>query len=675
MTNKWQFFRAGGFDQVSLNTGEDIAQLADLDMKLWVALSCPVKGISFEKDTLSLLDSDGDGHVRAKEVIEAAKWAASQLSDPSWLAKGSESLPLSAISGEDILRTSKHILKALGKEEAEEVGLQDCMRMKEMIAGMPFNGDGMVPLDAARDEEERGLMRDIFECRGGESLVMDMIESFFDEIGAYAEWMRRGNPFPFPEETERAAASWSEVSGKVEDFFRRCRLIAFDPDAALSINRSEGDFAGLASLDLSGADAEIAAFPIAKAGANRPLPLEEGLNPLWIDAISRFKEHAVVPLAGERKNLTEAEWLSISSRLGPYMEWKAGKPCVSVEKLGDRRIMEIATGEGKAGLVELICRDLEVEPEVKGIASVEKLLRYCRDLYAFANNFVSFRDFYTGRGKAIFQAGTLYLDGRSCELCVTVEDVARHAQLAGLSRICLVYCDLRRGNEKMTIAAGLTSGDSDQLMPGRNGVFYDREGLDWDATVVRIIDHPISIRQAFMSPYKNVGKLVGEQIQKMAASRMRSSQEGAMKAISDPGKAPQFDAGKFAGIFAAFGLAVGAIGTAVASMVTGLLGLKFWQVPIALFFLVMAVSGPSMLIAWLKLRQRNLGPILDANGWAVNARAKINIPFGASLTALAKLPENSGRMLADPYAEKRIPWLWFVLLGMISALLLHFFLR
>ena len=70
-------------------------------------------------------------------------------------------------------------------------------------------------------------------------------------------------------------------------------------------------------------------------------------------------------------------------------------------------------------------------------------------------------------------------------------------------------------------------------------------------------------------------------------------------------------------------------------------------------FVVILISGPSLIIAWLKLRQRNLGPILDANGWAVNAMAKINIPFGGSLTRVATLPEGAQRDLRDPYAQKR----------------------
>ena len=69
-----------------------------------------------------------------------------------------------------------------------------------------------------------------------------------------------------------------------------------------------------------------------------------------------------------------------------------------------------------------------------------------------------------------------------------------------------------------------------------------------------------------------------------------------------------------------------------------------------------------MVLAWLKLRQRNLGPILDANGWAVNTRARINIPFGTALTGIARLPEGAERSLVDPFADKRRPWKTYIFL-------------
>jgi hypothetical protein len=166
--------------------------------------------------------------------------------------------------------------------------------------------------------------------------------------------------------------------------------------------------------------------------------------------------------------------------------------------------------------------------------------------------------------------------------------------------------------------------------------------------------------------------LVAEQLQKVAASKA-ANVEGKLSdtaagvgknvaAPAAPAKTPPtpFDVGKFAGIFAAIGLAVGAIGTAAASVLTGLLGLVWWQIPIALAGLMLLVSGPAVVLAWFKLRSRNLGPLLDANGWAVNARARINIPFGTSLTQLAVLPENSERTLVDPFAEKERPWKTYV---------------
>ncbi|HEY8017671.1 MAG TPA: hypothetical protein VIE35_17640, partial [Dongiaceae bacterium] len=290
----------------------------------------------------------------------------------------------------------------------------------------------------------------------------------------------------------------------------------------------------------------------------------------------------------------------------------------------------------------------------------------------------------------------------SCDLCVKVADVAKHAAMATLSQIYLAYCECRRPvtNEAMVIAAAFTAGDSDRLMVGRNGIFYDRLGRDWDAVVVRIVEHPISMRQSFIAPYKQMGRFVGEQVEKLAQAKSKMVHDDLSQAITStalkapaaapapgptkPGAPPAvvaagpstFDIGRFAGVFAAIGLAIGAIGTALAHVGAAILHLAWWQIPLAFAGIILAISGPSMVIAYVKLRQRNLAPLLDANGWAINARVKINIPFGGSLTALAKLPDGAERSLNDPYAEKQVPWrLYLALLAMIAggALAIYFY--
>src|SRR6185369_3321282 len=94
----WKFFRTGGLDQVALESGSDLLALGELDQKLWVALSCPVKGLELDEKTLALIDVDRDGRIRVPELLAAVNWAAARLRDAGVLLQGADSLPLDAIN-------------------------------------------------------------------------------------------------------------------------------------------------------------------------------------------------------------------------------------------------------------------------------------------------------------------------------------------------------------------------------------------------------------------------------------------------------------------------------------------------------------------------------------------------------------------------------------------------
>lgn len=697
-THVWRFFRAGGFDQVQLDSGRDLLALETLDQKLWVALSCPVAGVVFDRRTLELIDTDQDGHIRVPEILAAFAWIAPRLRDPDLLLKGDGCVSLDAINpetgeGESLLVSARTILENLGRSDATEVSIDDACDTEQIFAQTRFNGDGIVTPASTDDEALKAWIGQIIDTLGGEQdrsgepgVGAAQMEQFATAAAAWLAWQDRqvGDQAGglAPESREEAVGLWVGLKPKIEDYFIRCRMAAYDGRAAQSMNAAEEALLTLAPRNLAEAGEDIAVLPLSAVTAEQSLDLVQGINPAWVGRIGRFCELIALPLLGETQRLTAAQWEELKSLCVPYEAWWADRVETPVAVLGRERLSAWNDEAVATALQALIDKDLALQAAFEAIVDVERFTRYCRDLATLANNFVSFRDFYTGRGKAIFQSGTLYMDGRSCELCVSVTDVAKHAQLATLSRVFLVYCDCVRdgGKEKMTIAAAFTNGDSDQLMVGRNGVFYDRQGRDWDATVVRILEHPISIRQAFWSPYKRIGKMVGEQVQKMAAARSKAAEDRAAASLMQAGMpakeaakpAPQqqlFDVGKFAGIFAAIGLAVGAIGTALVSLVTGFIRLAWWQMPLALAAILLVISGPAVLIAWFKLHQRNLGPILDANSWAVNARARLNIPFGASLTGIPRLPAGSQQTLRDPYAEKKSPWKFWLFLVVVALLL------
>ena len=381
-----------------------------------------------------------------------------------------------------------------------------------------------------------------------------------------------------------------------------------------------------------------------------------------------------MPLLGERAQLTEPDWAAMVAKLAPHAAWLAAKAGAGVEQLGETRVRELLSSGAKARLDDLLAQDRALEAEAASIENIERLVRYNRDLVRLCTNFVNFKDFYSGGDPAVFQCGTLYLDQRACRLCLRVEDAAKHASMAGLAGAYLAYLDCVRksSDQKMTIVAVFTAGDRDNLMIGRNGVFYDRQGNDWDATITKIIDNPISIRQAFWSPYKKFVRLIEEQVAKRAAEHDKESDKmladtATTTANVDRAKAPE--AKKVdVGTVAALGVAVGAIGTfftAILGYGSGVLKLGPLAVAGAMIGVMALISLPSVVLAWLKLRTRNIGPILDANGWAVNANAKMNIPFGATLTSVAKLPPGSKRDNRDPYAEKGFPWMRILVVSVI----------
>jgi hypothetical protein len=455
---------------------------------------------------------------------------------------------------------------------------------------------------------------------------------------------------------------------KINDYFARCAIAGFDERAIIALNGGEKEFEAIGSNLISQDCSEVANLPLARIRPRSPLSFNDDINPFWVEKIKLFQTIVIKPILGERESLPEDEWYLLLNRFAPVFSWREGKPSSVFDNYSIEKIRNLIKGTAYEELMKLIDMDNVEAGTFNTLVSLEKLVRFHRDLYSLTTNFVNFKDFYANNGPAIFQAGTLYLDQRSCNLCIKVNDANKHSMMAAMAGTYLVYCECSRcaGREKLNIVAALTNGDSENLILGRNGVFYDRAGNDWDATIVKIIENPISIKQAFWLPYKSLVRMIESQVAKRATSAdaqstAKLSQTADLAANVDKSKpellppTKKFDIG----VVAALGVAAGALGTFIATLFgyfAGIISLGPIAIGAALVGLLLLISGPSIVLAYIKLRKRNLGPILDAGGWAINAKAKINVPFGTVLTQIAVLPQGALRDLIDPYAEKKSPW-------------------
>ena len=674
MSHVWHFFRAGDVDQVLIARGADVAQLRTLDQKLWVALACPTRGIHFDTRTLDLIDTDGDGRIRAPEIIAACEWACAHLRDPEVLLQAGERLRLHDLAdsaeGRLLAEEARHTLALQGRAESLDIGLPELEERQKHLAGERFNGDGIVsPAAAGDDTALRDLIERIVRTQGGVAdasgdagVDEQHATAFFDAADQLLAWHAQGEQDCGA--LRAAAQAVDAVHAKVEDFFARCRLAAYDPRAAEALSAiAPQTLQALNTQTLSLTAEALQQLPLAPVQAGAALALTDA-HPAWQPALDELRARAVLPLLGDTHaaSIDEADWRRLQALVAPCRAWLRKRPQGPVAALGGDALLTLLGTDAaatRARLLALIAQDRDAAPQHGRVNALEKLVRLQRDLVALLRNFVSFETFYQRQG-AVFQAGRLYLDGRSCDLTVRVADAGKHAVVAGLAKTYLAYCECSRGKERQTIAAAFTAGDVDFLFVGRNGVFYDREGHDWDARIVKVIENPISIAQAFLAPYKKFLRMVEEQVAKRAATS-DALQQGKLggwagkiatadKAVPDSGAAPVRSGRIDVGTVAALGVALGSISAVMVGVFGKFVDLGWW-IPIALVGIVLSISGPSMLIAWLKLRQRSLGPILDASGWAINGRMRLNVRLGASLSQTAQVPRGTTRR-PDPFAEQ-----------------------
>ena len=695
--HKWEFENVGGTSRVRIRNGADIAHLKYLDPKLWTVLSCPVKGLEIDEKSLSYIDADGDGKIRVNDVVKTATWVTDAVNNDDMVLNEEDFIYIRHFDtsnevGLRLYNTSRQILDNLGKREPS-LSIEEVTDMATIFANTRFNGDGVVTVETAEEPEDKAAIVAAVTALGGVKdrcgelgVNNEMIEKFYNCLNAYDAWQKATVEAPFGADTDAVIAAYQALDAKVRDYFMRSKLAAFSPASTEKLDVQTSQIEAISAGNLAEKQDEIAQYPIARVSGKPEINLSEPVNPVWA---AQFNTVVKVALP-DNTVLTEEDWNAVGAKFAPYLAWKQSKAGTEVECLGYDTIKELIAQDRKEELFFLVEQDCALEEEANDIEMLVKFLYIYRDFYRLLRNFITFEDFYKKDRKisAIFQNGRLIVDQRECRFCMNVQDMAKHNASAATSGMYLLYCDCtsKISAAKMQIVAAVTVGEIGNLIVGKNAVYYDNKGGEWDAVITKIVDNPISVRQAFWSPYRRMATAIENLISKSAADKDAKMMANATAKINaapaalpaapaagtpadgtKPAAQPPFDIAKFAGIFAAIGMAIGMIGSALAALAKGIFALSWWQLLLSFVAILLLISGPAMVMAWMKLRRRNIAPILNANGWAINAAAKISIPFGETLTDMAKFP---ALKLPDPYKKKGMSrWSKFFLWLLVVAIL------
>ena len=670
--------------EYEIRTAEELKKFCALEESLWTATSSSIENFTCDKTFLKYLDSDKNGRIRTDELVQAQKWTLEILSDLSRLEDRNGILRIDTINssvpeGATLKAASERILSNLGKSESPEISLEDVRNRQKIVSAGISNGDGVIPAESVADPEVKDFISDIMlttgdaiDSSGLRGVSQSHLDGFAKSVSDYLEWHSKSEPGSAEYREimllgEKTAASYdalSAVKEKIDEYFRFCGYVRFRKSLHDEHATESQPLQGEDHPSIDDIDRYLESAPLAKPEVTESLSLDKNINPLFQERIGSFKTNTLQCFKQDTDSLAISEWNNIVAKFAPYSRWLAGKKGANVEKLGLVKIKGYNQDKKLVHELEnMIRRDLAVAVELDQIENVEKLILFQKWLIPFANNFITFSSLLNPKTISMIQIGTLIMDGRSFNLTVRVGNIEEHKRIAQKSNICIIYLDIfsKTGDDedKMNIAAAITSGDMNRLFKGKLGIFFTPDGREWDAKITDMLVNPVSFTEAIQTPFRKLGSFIERQAENFSASKYSSLEKNLGQglpptaATPSPVVAGQPDktqpSGTIRDLMLGGSVAIAALGSAFAFITNSLKGVTLLHVICVMIGLVCIVTLPVTLVAIVKLRQRNLSIFFEAAGWSLNIPLKLTYRLGRIFTSS---PSNELMMLAN-FAEVR----------------------
>jgi uncharacterized membrane protein YhdT len=672
-----KFARFGKSYQMVIENGQDLSEVLQLDEALWGATSAPAQVFHCDPQLIKALDLGAKGRITCEDIKAAISWLLKQLPDKDKITASFDGkLALADInsaddSGKALIASAQYIHKELGSKDNQNISLEQIRSFLSTVQARPLNGDGVLTAKSAGDNAAiKDLIADVISATGGtkdidgsQGISEKELGEFLAAIPLYLEWLAQAEIPAGSDSTaimSRGAdtpalnALLQKFSAKVDKVFDLSRLLAFDERLQSKAMAPDAKVAAFDPANQEEVNAYLQDLPLASPNAESLLPLDATkINPLYQDWWRELTAKIIKPLLGEDVTaIGPGDWQKIKALFAPYNDYLAAKKGGIVEKIAVDKLRHYLQDEALiADTRKLLVLDKAVADTVAAAKDVEKLLLYRSYLIRFTNNFVCFRDLYAENCHALFECGSLVIDGRWFNVALKIDSIADHQLLAKSSQMFTLYVEVDKSpTEKMIVVVPVTSGSKGNLVAGKRGVFYDIEQKDYDAKVLQVVENPVCIREAMYAPFSRLWGLIEGKIEGLSSAAEKNLQGSFDKAIT-PGAAPApapapaaaKGDGKMPGGTMLIGASVAfaALGSALAFItktVAGMTGLQIW---VSVLCAALALMLPVILIAVVKLSRQDLSSILEGCGWAINLRMRLDAKLRSQFSNFGVFPKDA----------------------------------
>ncbi len=653
----FRFRRYGRAYHLLIEDVKDLEHVLELDEGHWVATTAPINTINIDLMFLDLLDDDDDGRVRASEVKKAISWLFSVLTDTSGITNGNLTLQLDAINsetpdGKSIFDSAKEVLSRIDREDEPEVKLDQVrrIRLKEKLGGL--DKAGIVLVEAADHATTEQFLKDIIACTGGamhpsgkRGVDQKQLDEFFKVTTKYIAWYEQGelasekatsDIMPLGKDTPEAFRLYSQLYTKLNQFFALCELLQLNPNAEEQLSLYSRELTDINIMATDEINNLLEESPLSLPNQEGILMLDNISNPMFDERMEKFRLLAINRILGKKiRQLNQFQWRKIKSAFESHQKWLAEKPDSEMDKISiDTLRSYIAEDSYRDTVRYLIEGSHRTAYALSNLQMVEKLILYQANIISFVNSFVSFPELYNPDTRALFEMGTLIMDGRHFSMAVKVPDRKKHIIPSSRSNMFIMYVEIssKEGGKLYEVAVPVTAGNRGNLHIGKWGIFRDVYNVERHAMIAEIVENPISLREAIIAPFIRLGHAISGKLEDITSQAEKKLESKGSQVVTDvhkaadqpPAQPKKTNQNAQGGLLAGGGIAVAALGSSLAFITKTLSSMTLMDIFGGLLAALLAVILPATISAYLKLSRRDLSAILEGAGWGINARMRLS---------------------------------------------------
>lgn len=663
--SSFTFAKLGDSLHLQIADYRDLQEILELDEALWIATTAPISNLKTDCVFLELLDTDSDGRLRAEEVKDGIRFLHAHHNDHSAIKADHFDLLLAHINtdserGRLILDSAEKVLKRLGAEP-DTIHLEQVRTVQGDVLKGGLDEAGIVLPEATEDDKIKNCIKDILATVGGNEhpsgkigVTQDTLNEFLAQCRIYLGWRLEAGDIsgdnssdilPLGSKTQHAYNLFQDLAKKLTQYFLLCDVKRLNPELIVQAVREPEANIALNLMQIDQAETYLADAPLSLLNADGILDLAAEMNPYFREQIKDLTDQVIKPLLGPDTNAIDKQsFRQLQKVFAPYLAWTGRKPQVVVDKLPDEVIQAYQDDPlYREAIQRLIEESHRTAFVLENLRELERLILYQALLLPLVNSFVSFPTLYDLNSRALFEEGTLIMDGRHFTFAIRVDDRERHIETVRNSNIFVMYCELYAddGEVKYEIAVPVTSGTRGTLHINKWGIFNDIDGCEQHAKIIDIVENPISLGEAVIDPFIRLHRSFFSRLERFSSKAEERLFQLEEKKDTDKKKKDNDSAGLLAG----GGVAVAAVGSSFAFMVKTLSSLTLKTVILALLIVAGIVAVPAAIVAYYKLSRRDLSTILEGSGWGMNSRMRLT---GSQATNFSFKPSRPSSLTKSP---------------------------